>query len=267
MFKSFTVTIRTKYSRTYSNFTGKISKTVLLFEMPDLQPMFQPYKGFLKPIHVSPLIDEHGSPVFPYYHKGSLKGTDINGTFKFKVGVPHELAEVLFEKFKEDVGVRNRTKFENELLEFVIVDVKEDRYTLPKRFKLCFSPSLLIHPLLVNRDIRKFLPTPSAVFWVPYSLLRGDTNVSKEEVLSLEEGIVETWKNRLKTIWIPYDGNKEPVLIGKVEYIVLKEDLMKVVETALIMGVGASRASGFGHVEICDKERAVIDEDDQENPS
>lgn len=261
MFKSFTVTVKTKYSRTYPNFTGKISKTITLFEMPELQPMFQPHKGFIKPIHVSPLIDEKRNAVFAYYHQGVLKEANINGTFKFKIGAPKELAEALFEKFKEDIGVRNRTKFENELLEFVIVDVKEDQYTLPKRFKLCFSPTLLTHPLLVNRDVRKFLPTPSAVFWVPYSLLKDNTNVTKDEVLELEEGIVETWKNKLMTIWIPYNESKEPVLIGKAEYIVLKEDLKKVVETALIMGVGASRASGFGHVELCDKEKAVIEDE------
>lgn len=258
-FKSFTVTVKTKYPRTYPNFTGKISKTILLFELQYLQPMFQPHKGFIKPIHVSPLMDEKGSPVFAYYQKGVLKGANINGVFKFKVGAPKELAEELMKKFKEDVGVRNRTKFEDELLEFTVVDVKEDQYDLPKRFKLCFSPTLLSHPLLINRELRKFLPTPSAVFWIPYSLLKGQTNVGKNDVLELEEGIVETWKNRLKTIWIPYNENKEPVLVGKVEYTILREDLRKVVETALIMGVGASRASGFGHVELCNKEKAVVE--------
>jgi len=42
-------------------------------------------------------------------------------------------------------------------------------------------------------------------------------------------------------------------MIGKVEYKLLRNDdeTKKLVETALTLGVGSSRASGFGHVELC----------------
>jgi len=76
--------------------------------------------------------------------------------------------------------------------------------------------------------------------------------VTPQEVAYIEGRITETWKSSIKTIWIPYDTRKEPVMTSKVEYKLLGNDeTKKLVETALTLGVGSSRASGFGHVELC----------------
>ena len=252
MFTRYTLTLKLKYGRTYNNFTGKISKIILLSEFPELEILFRPAKGFLKPVHVSPIIGKEGA-VYAYYEKGVLKEAKIDGEYKIKVGIPEEMSKAFEEKVKEVLNVKTRVKMEGSMLEYTITNVEKEKIEVKDRFKLCFSPTVLSNPFIINRDFRKFLPTPSATFWIPYAIMKGKNNVNMEDIKAIEESITETWKSRIKTIWIPYDTAKEPVLVGKVEYKLLKsdEETKKVIETALTLGVGSSRASGFGHVEMC----------------
>ncbi|MUM65957.1 CRISPR system precrRNA processing endoribonuclease RAMP protein Cas6 [Acidianus infernus] len=255
MFSSYTLTVKMKYERNgdnkFNNFTGKISKIVVLTELPELEVLFRPTKGFFKPIHVSPPINKEA--VYPYYERGVLKEVPLDGEYKIRVGLPNELSKGFEEKVKGDLGVRTRIKVEGGLLEFVIERIEKDTFNFGNRVKLCFSPTLLANPFITNRDYRKFFPSPSAVFWIPYALMKNKNNLTPQELAEIESRITESWKTRIKTIWIPYDNGKEPVMIGKVEYRLLKNDdeTRKLVETALIIGVGSSRASGFGHVELC----------------
>lgn len=252
MFSSYTLTVKMKYERgKYNNFTGKISKIVLLTEFPELEILFKPAKGFFKPIHVSPPISKEA--VYPFYERGVLREVSLDGEYKIRIGIPDELSKGIEEKIKNDIGVRTRIKVEGAILEFTLENFEKNEFKIGDRVKLCFSPTLLSNPFIINRDYRKFLPSPSAVFWIPYALLKNKNSVTPQEVADIEGRITETWKSRIKTIWIPYDTRKEPVMIGKVEYKLLRNDdeTKKLVETALTLGVGSSRASGFGHVELC----------------
>jgi hypothetical protein len=244
------VNLKVEYG-TYPNFSGKISKTILLMSYPELQPFFQPLKGIIKPIHVSPLMN--GEALYAYYDRGVLKSPEISGNYSVIVGGPSEFIEEMKGSLKKDVeeNVRSKLKIDDKLLIAQVLSVENYSPRFDKRVKVCFSPTLLSNPYLVNRDFRRFLPSPSATFWIPYAMLKGKDRLSPRDLIELERGITETWKTFLRTRWIVYDGKKEPVLTGKVEYQILDDEMMDVFRTAFMLGVGASRSAGFGHVYPC----------------
>jgi hypothetical protein len=98
-----------------------------------------------------------------------LREVSLDGEYKIMIGIPDELLKGIEGKIKNDIGVRTRTKGEGAILEFTLENLEKKEFKIGERVKLCFSPTLLSNPFIINR---KFLPSPSAVFWIPYALLK-----------------------------------------------------------------------------------------------
>ncbi|MEM0240973.1 MAG: CRISPR system precrRNA processing endoribonuclease RAMP protein Cas6 [Candidatus Nezhaarchaeales archaeon] len=132
------------------------------------------------------------------------------------------------------------------------------------------SPTMLRDPLRTSGKFKTLLPSPFNVFATPvYTILfsKGLCSVRRlrTELLRLHRLFNETYSvlGGLKIRWVYYSKRPEPALIGYVNYRVnyeyldflkqglnVEEWLGEVFAYTLALGVGAGRATGFGHVEI-----------------
>ncbi|MGC8983445.1 MAG: hypothetical protein ACP5KA_06840 [Desulfurococcaceae archaeon] len=241
------------------NFTGKVSKAILLTELPELEVYFRPVKGYFKPLRVSPPLKD-GMAVTPYYDKsGELRPVAFDGEYVVEAGLPAELADKVAERLSSIAGVKTRLKFENAVLEYIVskVDVLEPRVRLGSVVVVkSASPALLPSPLLPSQHVRRFTTAPWVVFWVPYALYKGvlshDYKVALEAAKFFEECLAEHYSTKSKTVFVNYDGKREPTLMLRARYIMLREEcrseLAGILETARVFGIGSSRASGFGSI-------------------
>lgn len=254
------------------NYTGKIAKTILLAEVPELQAIFRPVKGFFKMIRVSPLIKDGSvaTPTFETRRVNSgvvyeIKPLPLSGTYTFEIGSTSENISLIFNKLKRIQGDKTRLKFENAIVSYTIEDVsiEDPNVTLSKLGKYVIiksvSPALLTTPYMATQHIRRFTITPTILLWVPYLISQNTYSVTEEIVHKaaklLETSFVEHYSSRTKVMHISYDGKREPALYFKAKYIVLRLDqeektLIKILRIARALGVGASRANGFGTVHI-----------------
>lgn len=138
--------------------------------------------------------------------------------------------------------------------------------------KIVFSsPVMLRDPLKPMGKFKSFTPTPMNVFATPiYSLLyaRGLYSVKRFrlELLRLHRIFNETYTlfKSLRLKWVYYNLKPEPALTGFVNYrlnrdylgflrekgVVVEEWLGSILAYTIALGVGAGRATGFGHVSI-----------------
>ncbi|MEM4455511.1 MAG: hypothetical protein QXT28_12410 [Thermofilaceae archaeon] len=254
--------LRIESSSPLTNFTGKLSKTIVLSEAPHLEYLFKPIKGFFKPLRISPPLREKRA-VTPVYtgRAGELKPVELSGEYTIEVGSPREIADELRASFEKAVGERTRVKFENVFVKYVVEDVRvvEPHIRVTKKAVVStLSPALLPHPLVRSQHIRRFTVSPSTLLWVPFSIASGvythDERESIRIIAELERCLAEHYATRQKSVFINYDGNREPALEARAIYLLLdagcRELVEKVLYAARIFGIGSSRASGFGSVDV-----------------
>lgn len=139
------------------------------------------------------------------------------------------------------------------------------------RFRLILSsPTMLRDPLRPRRKHKAVLPTVMNIFAAPVYVnlvVNGKYTgrALRRELLRLHRLLNETY-SILKTIkvkWIYYTSKPEPALTGYINYRVnkeylehlskhidIKQWLREITAYTITMGIGTSRATGFGHVEI-----------------
>lgn len=252
------------------NYTGKIAKTILLTEVPELQAAFKPIKGFFKLIRVSPFIKDGSvaTPLFEVKRVGGkttyeLKPLTLSGSYIFEVGSTSDGISLVLNKLRQAQGVRTRLKFENAIIEYTIEDfVMEDPTVTLGDYAIIksISPALLPTPYVATQHIRRFTISPATLLWIPYLISQKVYSVTEDvmykAVKLLETCLVEHYSSVARAVHVPFDGRREPTLHFKAKYIVLcseqekREMLMKTLTIARALGVGASRANGFGTVQI-----------------
>ncbi|MEM4562070.1 MAG: CRISPR system precrRNA processing endoribonuclease RAMP protein Cas6 [Desulfurococcaceae archaeon] len=137
--------------------------------------------------------------------------------------------------------------------------------------KMVFSsPTMLRDPLRTSGKYKTLLPSPFNVFAAPVYIIlytKGLFSVRRlrTELLRLHRLFNETYSalGGLRVRWVYYGRRPEPALVGYVNYRVnyeyldflrqklnVEQWLGEVFAYALALGVGAGRATGFGHVEI-----------------
>lgn len=253
------------------NYTGKLSKALVLTEAPELEPFFRPSKGFFKLLRVSPPMSG-GSSVIPFYEMESgswvLKPVFLRGEYFVEVGADGGIIRSLYNRFDQVRGVRTRLKFENAIVSYTIESVEiytpQDSGELGETLKTItvktLSPALLTHPLTPTQHVRRFTTSPGVFFWIPYMITQGmlthDLHKASQAIVELESCLAEHYSTKQKTVFINYDNNREPALTAKAKYIILtnekkcKETIKKTLQTARIYGIGASRTNGFGTITI-----------------
>lgn len=133
------------------------------------------------------------------------------------------------------------------------------------------SPTLLRDPLRPSGKYKAYSPTPINVFATPvYAMLhaRGSFTTARfrRRLIRLHRLFNETYSllGGVRVKWVYYSTKPEPALVGYVNYRVngeyaeylaargmdLEEWLGAVFAYTIALGVGAGRATGFGHVEL-----------------
>lgn len=258
------------------NYTGKITKSILLTEVPELEHLFKPSKGYFKQLRVSPPLNADGAVFTSYevkYSNGKvvydLRPVMLGGEYVVEVGAPTSIADTVYSRFKQVVGVRTRLKFENTILTYLVEDVRVDELRIqlknPSYVVIkSLSPALLPNPLVPNQQVRRFTTSPGVLLWIPRMMSEGFLTSRSEDVrrryLELEECLSEHYSTKHKIVFINYDNNREPAVMVKAKYIVVAGDcetkawcvelLEKTLTAARTYGVGASRANGFGTITV-----------------
>lgn len=245
------------------DYTGKVSKTILLSEVPELEPAFRPVKGVFKPIRVSPPL-ELGSmaAVYPTYSRdGALVPVKLSGEYAIEVGCERRVAEAVVSRLSKVVGIPTRIKFGGSMLLYKItgVEVKEVRVEMGDTFVITIaSPALLSDPFKVNQQVKRFSVSPSIVLWIPMLLSKSVFTPShsdiEEAVHFLESALTEHYASHTRATLTAYSGKRVAGLSGRVKYILVdrskRREVEEILRTARVLGVGSSRASGFGTVYV-----------------
>ncbi len=251
------------------NYTGKLSKTIILTEVPSLEYAFKPLKGFFKPLRVSPPIGEGGVSVIPTYvlkvdgssRVWELKPVKFSGEYRIEVGATKDVVSKLYEAFKSSRGVLTRLRFENSLIKYVVNDVEVVRPEVNvsnKVFVKTVSPALLPSPLTPTQHVRRFTTSPGVMLYVPLAIANGmythNVHNAVKALTTLESCLAEHYATKQRTIFINYDNRREPALLANAKYMLIKNEcrdqINEVLYAARVFGIGASRASGFGSIEI-----------------
>lgn len=250
------------------DYTGKLSKTIILSEVPSLEYAFKPMKGFYKLLRVSPPICGDRA-VLPTYivrkvdgkKTFELRSVTLVGNYIVEVGSTSDIINKLYSSFKDSKGLMTRIKFENTFVRYLVNDVR----ILEPEIKVIngavvrtLSPALLPNPFTPSQHIRRFTINPSIMLWVPFSIVSGTYTHNTHEVtrslIILESCLAEHYTSRQKTVFINYNNEREPALEVRAKYLITKNECKELIEKILyaarVFGIGASRASGFGSAEI-----------------
>ena len=248
------------------NYTGKLSKTIVITEAPHVERFFRPVKGFYKPLRVSPPV-RGDSAVVPTYEVSEVEGrrahelkpVALSGEYTIEVGSTGSLIDELYKAFREAAGVVTRLKFENAVVRYVVENVRvvEPEVRVERGAVVrTLSPALLTNPFAASQHVRRFTVSPSVVLWIPYSLASSsyshDTRETLRALAELESCLAEHYSTRFRTVFVNYDGSREPAIELRAKYVVTRSECRETVERVLraarVFGIGASRASGFGSV-------------------
>jgi len=122
------------------------------------------------------------------------------------------------------------------------------------------TPVLIRDPYLGG--FRRFLPLSGWLFSVNLYDLFGSVKKTRTLSRKISNVLRETYSalHSVKLVWYLYEGHVYPALIGYIKYFIYEEALKRTPEVidilplllkhARIMGIGTSRAAGFGHVNI-----------------
>jgi len=256
-----------------SVYTGKLVKTLLYTLFKELR-LYRGLRGVVSPIHVSPLFTpgrrewELGELVAPRYRRGgegpALQPVELGGEYIVHIGGEAGLVERagrLLERVKTPLQV----KVGDALVVYRLLgerDVTGDlagRELGGDRVTIYFKAPARFFNVYTASRLPKFSVSAPEVLMTPYMFYRGQPTMTGS--LLLEAGrllglLVETYyvHTTLKPFLVPFNGTRAPGIVGKATYIVdtrddgLKARLAAVLSTAEIVGVGESRANGFGTV-------------------
>ncbi len=268
------------------SFTGKAVKTLLIKANPRLEDVFaKELKVNVggrearapKPIHVTPLyrlVERNGRITEHYlWKKAGARETppltvEPGEKLFFHVGFTEEIEYMVLDALQSlDMIEAYNTKW---LLLEVEVDSSTELPSENPPIKLepgeavvveMKTPALLLDPYKPTPYAR-FLPTPGILLAYNVGDLIRSTSRGKEyleAVAAIERALNETWKavNTVRAVKYIYDGKALPGLYGYVAYKAPTdadlEDLLlaaNALSHAAVMGIGRSRANGFGHVKI-----------------
>lgn len=254
------------------DFTGKFVKSLLIEANPAFKDVFEnPSYPTPKPIRITPLLQ--GEEKFPkisaypkvFNDKGTIRPIEIKGDYYFLIGINSGLnrelhvaianlfAGIDFKYGDFDVFVK-ATGYEQTDVQF-----SSNFKTLYIKF---ISPSLFKDPFsriagLKDGFLNRFAPIPPFIFSVnAYELFREKYT---KTIVRLGYAFYESFNNlgTVKRVWYSYDGKILPGVVGYAKFFRREKmkgevlnDLMKILTHAQIMGVGTSRANGFGYAVI-----------------
>ncbi|MEM4847488.1 MAG: CRISPR system precrRNA processing endoribonuclease RAMP protein Cas6 [Thermosphaera sp.] len=213
--------------------------------------------------------------------EGPPKHIELNGDYYFYFGFHETIAEMThllsnimnygecFEFMNQRICVETKelNVYDPHALGLRLVDNVLQEGGLKVKFS---SPTMLRDPLRTSGKYKTLLPSPFNVFAAPVYIIlytKGLFSVRRlrTELLRLHRLFNETYSalGGLRVRWVYYGRRPEPALVGYVNYRVnyeyldflrqklnVEEWLGEVFAYALALGVGAGRATGFGHVEI-----------------
>ncbi len=243
-----------------TDFSGKLVKSFLVCSNRSFEEAFL-QEGGLKDLHVTPIFDPRGKPIYPKVlvkcsfckdekPKG-VKPVKLPSEGFFEVAGPKELIDQLFNYSNCKFRFKG-TEIEMETSDVKEVNVQSD-----------YGDAILVKmrgPVVLRDPWHKpgeglrsrFLPSPSHLFSVNvYSLFKDEYF---EVLMEMERALVEDHSSlhSLGKVWYFYDGKWLPALSGTILFWVREssERVKKVLRHAALFGVGSGRAAGFGDVEI-----------------
>jgi len=271
------------------SFTGKLVKSLLIDGNPRLKPFFEKTSGSApKLVHVTPLyieIVESGKLRTKCIH--SLRYVNGSSRYSFYVGFI-ETSTIISPAFDDvydailNLSGRRRfgaNVFDVDLISAESVDVvREAKKAVSDlarfgKIRVVFaSPTLLRDPLRIGKH-KSLTPTPMNVFSTPVYVNLYLTGKLKQKNLIRTLIILHRLLNEpysihktIKVIRLKYEEGKTPIpaLIGYVNLYLNKHYLdlytakgmnteallEETFATALTLGIGTSRATGFGHTKI-----------------
>ena len=256
-------------------FTGKVVKSLLIQANPSIEEVFSG-RYTPKPIHVSTLIRIDGSSrrVYLWKRYGSKQELTMRlgtgQTTMFYIGFTEDIAHKVIN------ALMNLNDIELFNAKWSLIEYGVEKYSLPAEhipgqfsidnavaIKVEFrTPTLLLDPYKTSK-YKRFLPLPGIVFsYNVGDLLRMERNRDYIETINLLNAVLNETYSALETvkpIMYIYEGKGYPAITGYIKYmidwdLVEKTGAQKLLENiivhASIMGVGTSRANGFGHVTI-----------------
>lgn len=258
-------------------FTGKFVKSFLIEANPKLKIIFET-RVQPKPLAVSTLYRLiNGKKVFLWKIAGTntVFITIAGEKLFFNIGCSEDVLSIVLDTLTSigSSGVELfNTKWFLEEIEFMYYNLPfRDEESVPDEFKLnnkksikimFRTPALLLDPFKKSKR-RRFLPTPGNVFSYNIGdLLRIERNQEYFNTIILIEAVLNETYNVLKTakpIKYIYENKELPGLTGYVKYMIdwnllnatdSKLFLENIIIHASVMGIGSSRANGFGHVTI-----------------
>ncbi len=268
LFYRFIVWLRVNGSCVLPPFTGKVVKSLLIKCNPRLVNVFES-RIFPKPIRVSTLFRRDG--YFLWKRRGceGVVGIDNGGVFGFVIGC--------YGEYLDDIVLAIDNLHDVELFgcKWSVIELTVECFRIPSKepfyslddvdvVKVVFrTPALFIDPFKPSK-FRRFAPISGFVF--SYNI--GDVARLEREpdyisLINLFSAIVVESHSCLDTcrrVFYIYDDKELPGVIGYVNYH-LENDILSsypefklfienVLTHAYVMGVGSSRADGFGHVDI-----------------
>ncbi len=255
-------------------FTGKFVKSLLIEANPKIKTIFES-RIQPKPISISTLYRiVNGKRI--YLWKIAGKNTRFQAKpgvrYYFEIGFSEDVLTIVNDTILNIDGVKLLdAKWYLVEVEFEIhkLPVKEEgflnKYSIEgkKSVKIEFrTPALLLDPYKKTR-VKRFLPLPGIVFSYNIGeLLRlGRGKEYFGSIILVNSILNETYHilNTVKPILYVYEGKELPGLTGFAKYMI-DHELVKATDSKLflenillhasIMGVGTSRANGFGNVTI-----------------
>ncbi len=254
-------------------FTGKVVKSLLIRANPVVEEVFSG-RYTPKPIHLSTLVRvEDGRLYYMWKKHGSEEASMRLGMGQealFFLGFTEDIAHQVLDALANLDGVE-LFNVKWRLIEYGVESYRLPTDSVPRKYSLegveavkieFRTPTLLLDPYKKSR-YRRFLPVPGIVFSYNIGdLLRMERGRDYLETVNLVNALLnETYSvlDTAKSIMYIYEGKKLPGLAGYVKYMidwdmVKKTNARLLLENLLmhasIMGVGTSRANGFGHVTI-----------------
>ena len=265
----------------YTDYTGKLVKSILATASKRLEEVLtEKPRRTPKPVSLSPVLLAEGERLRPLYPRSRGPGEPAGSVtlhpgrlYSFLLGFEASLAEAVQELvYRLLAGLEVETK--TGPVVFRMQGFSELARYNPGAGPLykprpggrveveTLAPVLPTSPLLPGSRMKRLDPSPLHVFSVNiHSLYPGSLQALRAvELLVPEPGYCRTMRRE----WYIYDGRPLPALRGRLSYRVddslrdvdedtlrdMLETLAHVLSHAAVMGIGSSRATGFGRVRI-----------------
>ncbi|MEM0285408.1 MAG: CRISPR system precrRNA processing endoribonuclease RAMP protein Cas6 [Sulfolobales archaeon] len=271
------------------SFTGKLVKSLLIDGNPRLKPFFEKASGGSpKLVHITPLyIERVESGKLHVRCVHSIKYVDGSSRYSFYVGFIETATAVsptFDDVYDAIINLSGRRRFGANVFDVGLISaesvdvVREAKKAVSDlarfgKIRVVFaSPTLLRDPFRIGK-YKSLTPTPMNVFSTPiyvnlHTMGRLKWRSFIETLIIIHRLLNEPYSihKTIKVIRLKYEEGKNPIpaLIGYVNLYLNKHYLdlytakgvdtgallEETFATALALGVGTSRATGFGHTKI-----------------